>query len=232
MRFRRLSTACPSLLALLLWVSPAWSGVPGNGGSIEERTNDILLHVCSEDQRIVCEEREPGEPGPYTGAECEADGLPPECVAKKVPSTRIAGTMVISADDDAPNNPVGDIPVTLDYKFRLNGKGRQYRIVEEFGPGTAIGNWNPIADEVQIFGLIGEGQIMDGTLQTFADELTRLVSEWIERNTPGDLPPSVPVITQFRRAESRRDTDRSAPDDPLGSAASYQVIFRFYEIQP
>lgn len=219
MRFRRLSTVCLSLLALFAWVTPAWSGVPGNGGSIDERQYDMLLHVCADDRDVVCVEREPGEPGPFTGAECEEEGLVPECEPKKVPQTKIAGTMVIGADDAAPN--LNGIGVNLLYKFRVNGEGDVATISETFGPDSPIGNWNAIQEELEIFGLIGEWQIMDGTLQPFADELTRLVAAWCAVNGPRDLPPSVPVITKFKRVESKFDSDHSDGGDPLGSSASY-----------
>jgi hypothetical protein len=216
-----------ALLTSILAVSPIRAGIPGGGTSVEVRKNDVLLHLCAEDGEVVCVERdETVFAHPFTGAECEAAGLEPECVVSFVRGSDIRGTLDVSADE---NTATGEIPITLTYRFRINGKNQI--LSETYAPGTRVGNWNPIVAESQVFTLAGEGQFLDGELQAVADELTRLVGDWLARRRQ-ELPDSVPVLTRLERVD-RLDSDHSSVGtDPLGSSATYLVEFRFARIQP
>jgi hypothetical protein len=218
---------CSAALILLLAPFPVFAGIPGGGTSVEVRKNDVLLHVCAEDAGVACVERdETAFAHPFTGAECEAAGLEPECVVSFVRGSELKGTLVVSADE---NTQTGEIPVTLTFRFRVAGKDQL--ITETYPPGTRVGNWNPIVAESQIFTLAGVGQFLDGELQAVADELTSLVQTWFAR-TQRELPDSVPVITRLERVD-RNDSDHSAVgSDPLGSSATYLVEFRFARVQP
>jgi hypothetical protein len=223
----KIQLLCLAFLTLAVAAFPVHAGIPGGGTSVEVRKNDVLLHVCARDREVVCVERdETVFAHPFTGVECEAVGLVPECVVSFVQGSEIRGTLVVSADE---NTTTGEIPVTLTYRFRVAGKDEI--LSETYPPGTRVGNWNPIVAESQIFALAGVGQFLDGELQAVADELTRLVGDWLARRHR-ELPDSVPVLARIERVDKLDSDHSSAGSDPLGSAATYLVEFRFARVQP
>jgi hypothetical protein len=217
------SLACGLVAALAL---PAQAGIPGGGTSIEVRANDLLLHVCQEDPTIACVERDLSAfAHPYTGAECEAEGLAPACEIAFVKGSEVRGTLTLSADEDL---ATGEVALTLTYRFRLGGSAQPFHVLtESYPPGTRLGNWNPIVAESEIFDVRGEGQILDGSLEPVATELLRLLEAWFaQRRRP--LPDAVPVVTRIERASGPLESDHAEPGtDPLGSSAHYLFEFRF-----
>lgn len=216
-----------ALLSVIAVAPPVRAGIPGGGTSVEVRKNNVLLHVCADDPQIVCVERDDAAfAHPFTGAECEAAGLAPECEVSFVKGTDIRGTLFVSADEDP---TTGEIPVSLVYRFRV---GLENEVISEtYAPGTRVGNWNPIVAESQIFTLGGVGQFLDGELEAVATELTRLLENWLALRGRV-LPDSVPVLTRIERVDPL-DSDHSAVgSDPLGSSATYLVEFRFARVQP
>ncbi|MEN8158684.1 MAG: hypothetical protein ABFS41_01285 [Myxococcota bacterium] len=205
---------------------PARAGIPGGGTSIEVRKNDVLLHVCAEDEDVVCVERDTTAfAHPFTGAECADAGLEPACVVSFVRGAGIRGRLELSADEDLAS---GDIASTATYRFRLGGE--RHLITESYPPGSRFGNWNPIATESQVFEFTGEGQFLDGELQTVADEVTRLLEDWLARRQQ-ELPDGVLVLTRIERLP-RHDSDHSdTGTDPLGSSATYLIEFEFARVQ-
>jgi hypothetical protein len=219
----------PLAVALTLFLSaPVQAGIPLGGDSIEIRKNDQLLQVCADDPTIECRERDLGAfAHPFTGSECEAAGLDAMCEIAFVKHSSVRGTLVLTADEDLDS---GEIAVTLVYTFRL-GAGRPVHVLTETYPdGSAIGNWNPLLSESEVFDATGVGQIIDGTLEPFATELTRLLDAWLEKRHR-ELPASVPVVVHIERVAPRFDSEHADDEDPLGSSATYRVDFRFARIQ-
>lgn len=223
-----MKTSPAALTLTLLVAAPAGAGIPLGGDSIEIRRNDQLLHVCAGDPTLECVERDLGAfAHPFTGSECEAAGLEPECEVAFVRGSDVRGTLVLTADEDLDS---GEIVVTLVYTFRVGASRPVHVLSETYPGGTSIGNWNPLVSESEVFDGTGIGQIIDGTLEPFATELTRLLEAWFEK-TRRELPDSVPVVTRIERVAPRFDSAHAGDDDPLGSSASYRVDFRFARVQ-
>ena len=221
----------------MLALSPALparaGGAPGGGNSIIIRANTLLKFVCAQDRSIMCVEQDSTPFMHYTGAECADAGLAPECVIRFVPGAKVTGELVVSADDEI---ETGGIATTLLYEFRILGRWGRQTLVETFGPDTPMGNWNPTIEESNVFDLqaSSEGQILDGTLQPIADALTEMVAQHLA-SKDRDLPPSLPVITNFQKLPFRTlnsdHSDVSNGGDPIGSSQVYRVDMRFAEVR-
>jgi len=223
----------------LLASSPARASVPGN---LEERSDDVLLHVCRDVEPgnvnyLVCEDRDPFS-GHFTGSECPSIGLPASCVIDMIPFVRLTGRMALIEDDhplDANADPVSTPHTTLILDLTFDWK--TITLIESID-GTKVGNWNPfdesfLADPNQTVVFTNDAQdafqFSSGTLFELGQRIRDTAQGFFPER---DLSDTIPILINIVRDPQRGPVDASAPDDHLGSAAYFRVVVRFARVQP
>lgn len=220
-------------LALFFGASASHASIPGN---LEERSNEGLLHVCVDGEPgdadyIVCDDQLDDFSQPYSGLECEAEGLPASCELDFIPKVRIKGIVTIIYDEDPKNAGNNDVPEQTGLVLKLRVKKKQVRLYDLF-QGSKLGNWNPIGNEG---GLLSGGinytngsmtafQFSNGNLTDLGEKIVSVV----DPAYPGvDLSETLPLVTFMERFH---DVDASG-DDPTGTASMWKITLEFVRVR-